>query len=182
MKVNLRSITTRAILVLCLLFFRETSSRTFSYLRSTSSSNGATSFDDDDFFCSDAISFVGQWKLIEAFENNDEISVPWADDIVFEFREGDDLYVDYTLNIAAANTFGTWLNIAGRDGSCYDDIDVGSAMSTKMYPPERFIQIENFLSLNIESMNMIKITERMGNKGLVMKGDNAELYCEYISS
>jgi heat shock protein HslJ len=150
------------------------------FSKSRSEINSTSSSDGDELTCSDSTSYEGKWKLIKAFENGDKVSIPLNDAIIFEFQEVNDDSMDYMLGIKAANSFGTSFNITGKKNDCFDKIDVDLVVGTLMYPPEEFLPIEDFLSVNLENMSMIKSFEKMGKNILLMKGDSARLYCKYI--
>jgi len=181
MKINLFSIVTKAIPVLGPLFFHGTSARLLSKLRSETNSSSSSS-DDDELYCSETISYEGKWKLIKAFENGDEVSIPLNDAIIFEFQELNDNSMDYGLGINADNSFGASFNITGQTDHCFDKIDMGLVVSTEMYPSEEFLPIEDFLWAHLENMSMMKSFEKMGELILIMKGGSARLYCKYIPS
>lgn len=169
-----------AIPLLTILFFRQASSQTF--LRSASSSSIESGFDDNSYPCSDHASYEGKWELLKAYDDDNEVSIPSGEFIIFGFLKKDSPD-EYDLSINAANVFGTSISIihtTGQTDKCSDNIDVGLVRSTQMLPPVEFRDIEDFLSAHLENMMVMEIFEKEGSHILVMSGDNANIICKSI--
>eukprot|EP00586_Coscinodiscus_wailesii_P006751 CAMPEP_0172482174 /NCGR_PEP_ID=MMETSP1066-20121228/8421_1 /TAXON_ID=671091 /ORGANISM="Coscinodiscus wailesii, Strain CCMP2513" /LENGTH=303 /DNA_ID=CAMNT_0013245083 /DNA_START=84 /DNA_END=995 /DNA_ORIENTATION=+ len=133
--------------------------------------------------CSNVTSYEGKWKLTKAYENGTMVSTPRIDDVIFDFQEFKKGASNYSLSIEADNTFATSFNITGQTKrKCYDQIDMGPVMSTRKAPAENFVQIETFLSNNLEKMTKIKQFEEEGGLTLIMKAKHAKIVCKYVPS
>merc|ERR1719330_1358224 len=89
----------------------------------------------------------------------------------------------YGLAVKAFNTLKSNFDVVGEDEDDFDNIAMGRVITTLMYPPEDFLEIEKFLSTKLSDFNKIKSeTDGDDDAGvtLIMKGDNSTLVCEKI--
>jgi len=115
--------------------------------------------------------FVGEWKLKEIWDDKDDndkpIKLPSTDDgkpFILTFdggRPNDDNINGSSLNVymKIGNSMRTSVTFLGNDHGRSSKIKVGLVMSSRMYPGEELINLENYLSQYLPQMTSIEVNQ-----------------------
>jgi len=132
----------------------------------TTASSGDNSGDGDGDGDASSSRFVGEWKLKEIWDDKDDndkpIKIPSNDDgkpFILTFDGGkpnDDNTNGYSLNLYMKIGNSMRTSVTFLDSS---KIKVGLVMSSRMYPGEELMKLENYLSKYLPQMTSIEVKQ-----------------------
>lgn len=126
----------------------------------------------------DKASFVGKWKLIEAYDEEFQLVTLPEGDYVFDLKDEDSQSDNLVAYIKIGNNMRstiTFLDEADQG----DNITVGGLRSTMMMPPEPLFRLESFLSNSLPKMNLVQ-KETADNGTLMVFTGMGKIVCTLV--
>lgn len=118
-------------------------------------------------------SYLGKWKLYEAYSGSDQIpvNIPTDVDTIFNMLPGK-FRNTYALGVKVANQIhATIEKVAVADE--YDQIKIGPVMSTRMMPPTHLLELERYLAESLPKLHKMRVS----NETLILVGTTVQMKC-----
>ncbi len=126
----------------------------------------------------DKASFVGKWKLIEAYDQElQPITLP-AGSFLLELKDqGNDEDV-LAISIKVGNNLRSKITFLSESEEG-DNVTIAGLMSTMMMPPEPLFRLETYLSNTFPKMTLLE-EETVDGKTLIVFSGEGQIVCQKV--